>query len=286
MDNNLINTLVSIENRYSPIIEILERKSEYSQLYKGFMTFQSEVNPNPDILFLGINPGNGAFNEKNNFSNEIIFPKRLISDANYLDDLKLDWLKKGVSRGEFIKKKWHAYDWFKNEEKINNSFPARMIELLILYTEKLHAEKNLSRKDIIDVIENKIQSKVVYSNIYPIATESTKQLNEIINKLSKEKDIEKIIGINVKATPSNIKNFFRQRTIDFINELNPKTIVLLGHTAYKDLTLFNDYKGHKMIKKIIQLRKNDQKKYKIISFSRQGNWSTLIENIATAIIED
>jgi hypothetical protein len=289
MDTNLINKLTGIKNRYSDIIQILENNSEnskYKKIYKGFMTFQSEVNPNPDILFLGINPGYGAFNEENNFSKEIIFPKRIISDANYIKELKLDWFKKGVSRGEFIKKKWFAYDWFENSKKINNSFPARMIDLLFSYTEKLHPDKKSKRNEIKEIIENDIQYKIVYTNINPIATKSIKELNDIINKLSKEKDIEKIIGCNDKATPNDIKNFFRQRTIDFINEINPKVIVLLGHTAYQNLTLLNDYKGKKVIKNHIQLRKNDPTKYKIISFSRQGNWSTLIDNITTAIIED
>lgn len=289
MDKNLIEGLTQIENRYLPIIEILENKSEYKELYKGFMTFQSEINSNPDMLFLGINPGDGAFNEnnkKNSSSKKIVFPKRIISEAAYLKDLKLDWFKKGVSRGESIEKKWFAYDWFENKKKINNSFPARMIELLYSYTEKLHPDKKTRRKDIIDIIENQIQNKIVYTNIYPIATKSIKELNEILNKLSKEKSIEKIIGSNDKATPSVLKNFFRQRTIDFINEINPKVIVLLGHTAYQDLTLLNDYKGKKVIKNQIQLRKNNPIKYKIISFSRQGNWSPLINNITKAIIED
>lgn len=288
MNKNLIGELIQIENRYLPIIQILENKSEYKELYRGFMTFQSEINSNPDILFLGINPGDGAFNENNNkkSSKEIVFPKRIISDAAYLKDLKLDWFKKGVSRGEFIQKKWFAYDWFENKEKINNSFPARMIDLLYSYTAKLHPDKKSQRNVIVKIIENEIQNKIVYTNICPIATKSIKDLNGIINKLSKEKGIEKIIGSNDKASPSALKNFFRQRTIDFINEINPKVIVLLGHTAYQDLTLFNDYKGKKMIKNQIQLRKNDPTKYKIISFSRQGNWSPLIDNITTAIIED
>lgn len=289
MNKNLIEELTQIENRFLPIIQILENKSEYKELYKGFMTFQSEINSNPDILFLGINPGDGAFNEKNKKNNslkEIVFPKRIISEAVYLKGLKLDWFKKGVSRGESIEKKWFAYDWFENTKKINNSFPARMIDLLYSYTEKLHPDKKSQRNVIIEILENEIQNKIVYTNICPIATKSIKELNEIINKLSKEKGIEKIIGSNDKASPSALKNFFRQRTIDFINEINPKVIVLLGHTAYQDLTLLNNYKGKKVIKNQIQLRKNDPTKYKIISFSRQGNWSPLINNITKAIMED
>lgn len=161
-----------------------------------------------------------------------------------------------------------------------------MIDLLFSYTEKLHPDKKSQRNEIIEIIENEIQHKIVYANICPIATKSIKDLNEIINKLSKEEGVEKIIGNNGIATPGALKNFFRQRTIDFINEINPKVIVLLGHTAYQNLTLMNDYKGKKVIKNHIQLRKNNPMKYKIISFSRQGNWSPLINNITEEITED
>lgn len=289
MKENLIKELTRIENRYLPIIQILENNSEYNDLYKGFITFQSELNYNPDILFLGINPGDGAFSEINNkkkFPEKIRFPKRIISDPAYLKDLKLDWFKKGNARGEFIEKKWYAYDWFENAKKINNSFPARMIELLYSYTEKLHPDKKTQKKDITDIIENDIQNKIAYINIYPIATKSIKELNEIINKLSKDKNIGSIIGNNGYITPISLKNFFRQRTIDFINEINPKVIVLLGHTAYQVLTMQNDHKGKKVIQKKITFRKNDTTKYNVISFSRQGNWSSLIDIITTEIIED
>lgn len=276
----IIKNLIEIENRYLPILEILEEKSIYKGLYKGFITIQSKLNYNPEILFLGINPGDGAFVEAVNEKKGL--PKRILSNTDYYS---LDWLKKGTCRAESKEKKWVKYNWFEKTKKINNSFPVRMIELLESFAKKTNINKPFNEKELVDVIENEIQNKIVYTNICPIATTSIKELNQILNLLSKEKDIDRIIGSNVKTTPSILKNFFRQRTIDLINEINPKVIVLLGYTAYQDLTLLNDYKGEKVIKRQIKLRKNDQTKYKIISFSRQGNWSPLIDNITKAIIE-
>lgn len=285
MDNYLIEELIRIEDRYLPIIQILENDSKYKDLYRGFITFQSKISSKPEILFLGINPGEGAFRELNpKMVLNPKFPKRKIETAN-LHTLNLDWSKKGNARGESIEKKWHSYEWFENTKKINNSFPARMMDLLYSYTEKTNQVKKLEKREIIAIIENDLQNKIVYTNISPIATKSVTELSKIYNLLSKEKNISELIGITDKVTPALLKNFFRQRMIDIINTLNPKIIVSLGHTTYHELTQLNDFRNSKVIKVEVKLRKNDPTKHKIISFSRQGNWSPLINEIATAITE-
>lgn len=282
MNENLIEELVKIENKYLPIIKILEINPVYKELCKGFITIQSKINHNTELLFLGINPGDGAFKELRSTDG---FPKRIISDPVYLKNLNLDWFKKGNSRGEFIKKKWYGYHWFEKTKKANNSFPSRMIDILYSYTEKLHPNKKHDPKKLIDLIENDVQNKIVYTNIYPIATVSIKELKEIFNLLSKETNIGDLIGTKDKVTVAMVKNFFRQRIIDTIYVLNPKVIVLLGHSAYQDLTLLNNYKGTSVFKSEVKLRKNDSRKHKTISFTRQGNWSPLTDSITTAIVE-
>lgn len=277
----ITENLIKIENKYLPIIELLETKEEYKALYKGFISIQSKINYNPDILFLGINPGDGAYNQhiKNNKGSIL---RRVISDEIYLNNLNLNWLEKGNCRGEFINKTWHAYNWF-DDKKINNPFPKRMMDLLQSFTKKSNLNKILTKDEIINLIENEVQNKIVFNNLYPIATKNTTDLNKILNKLSKEKEIIQILGNENNLQV--LKNFFRQRTIDFINEINPKIIVFLGHTAYSDLTLRKNHKDKKILVEEIAFRKNENKKYKIISFSRNGNWSTLINEIADRIIE-
>lgn len=271
----MIDKLIQIEKLYLPIIEILEKKDEYKELYKGFISFQSKLNYNPDILFLGINAGEGAYNE---YKEKNL--RRVINNQDYLKNLSLDWFKKGNCRGEFIEKTWFTYNWYDKTKKINNSFPTRMIDLIISFTKKTNQEKEFTEKELVQLIENEIQNKIVFNNLYPIATKSTKELNDILIKLSKEKEILQILNTENKNNLKVLKNFFRQRTIDFINVIDPKVIVFLGHTAYNDLTLKTNYKGKKILEEEIQLRKNAEKKYKIISFSRQGNWSTLINEIS------
>lgn len=53
MNENLIEELVKIENKYLPIIKILEINPAYKKLYKGFITIQSKINHNRNYYFLG-----------------------------------------------------------------------------------------------------------------------------------------------------------------------------------------------------------------------------------------
>ena len=272
------NKLIEIENRYLPIINLLEKSSKYKEIYKGFITLQSKINKNPDILFLGINPGEGASKEER--SNNL---RRTITTTN--NKQELDWLKKGVCRGEFVGKTWFAYNWYDKNKKVNNVFPARMIEILISYVKKQNILIELTEKNLINEIENNLQNKIMFTNLYPIATKSTKELNQILIHLSKETDISEILSNDTPNKLTALKNFFRQRTIDFIKEINPKVIVFLGHTSYNSLTLKKNYKEKKIFIDEIHLRKSDTEKYKIISFSRVGNWSPLINDITDKLIE-
>jgi hypothetical protein len=275
----MIENIKNIEKKYLPFIEIIEQSSHYDKLYKGFITFQSKLNENPDILFLGINAGEGAFKE---YKEKNL--RRTILNEENVQNLKLDWFKEGNCRGEMLGSKWKAYQWYETTKKINNSFPARMVDLLILWAEKSNENKEIDKKQIIETVENEVHEKIIFTNLYPIATKTTNELNKILSMLVNETELLKNLGIepNIKS----LKNFFRQRTIDFINELNPKTIVFLGHTAYNELTLKTNYKGSRVLKDEIIFRKNDTKSYKTVSFSRQGNWSGLLNEVVNKILEN
>ncbi len=274
----MIENVKKIEKKYLPIIEIIEQSSNYEKLYKGFITFQSKLNDNPDILFLGINAGEGAFKE---YKEKNL--RRTILNEENVQNLKLDWFKVGNCRGEMLVNKWNAYQWHETTKKINNSFPARMVDLLLLLTKKSNHNGELDKQKIIETVENEVHEKIIFTNLYPIATKTTAELNKILSMLVTETELLKDLSIepNIKS----LKNFFRQRTIDFINELNPKIIVCLGHTSYNELTLKTNHKGKKIITDEIMFRKNDIKSYKIVSFSRRGNWSSLLNAVVNKIVE-
>jgi hypothetical protein len=283
MKNKTIENIQNLEKQYFPIKEILENSEKYKGLYKGLISIQSKIANNPDILFLGINPGEGAYIEINQKSKKNKFPERLISNNDYLSSIELDWLKKGVSRGEKIKGNWFAYEWYERDKKINNSFPSRMIDLLYFLGESKLGKGLDSKSEIFTKKFNEeITDKIVYTNINPIATKSTTELEKIITLLSKEESLKNHWKPDKqnRITKSIVKNFFRQRTFDLINILKPKVIVCLGNTVYSELTYRKIGNKSKVFTSKYNVRNIE---YNMVTFSRSGTWSPLLKEVSIQI---
>jgi hypothetical protein len=270
--------MIEIENKYLPIIELLEDKiflESIKREYRGFITANNPNITKARILFIGINPADGAFNELNpkynseqNGNNEIKYPNRLFSNSNYT---QIDWLKDGNARGEKIVKTWQAYKWFETGKKINNTFVKRMIEFFITFY------GNINKSNYAE-IENRINSEIFYWNLYPIATKTTKELDIILKKIVSTK-----IQLNGKVTTNmdDLKNFFRQRTIDLIEKIKPDVIICLGNQAFKELTNSNpklDLKDSN-VQFDTKFRIESNEIYKVYNVSRNGNWEEKIKNL-------
>jgi len=276
--------LKEIENKYLPIIEILEDKIFLESIkseYKGFITANNPNISNVRVLFIGINPGDGTFKELNPKYNsqkdhidKVNYPKRLFSNSEHS---QIDWLKNGNARGEKINKIWHAYKWFETDKKINNTFVKRMIEFFKSFYE-INNNSNFAE------IENKINSEIFYWNLYPIATKTTKELDNILKKI-----VLRRISLNSKniANKSDLKNFFRQRTIDLIESIQPEVIICLGNQAFKELTNSN-VKLHleDNTKSFdVKFRIKSDKTYKVYNISRKGNWEKKIIKLGQELRE-
>ena len=85
-NDELIDKIITIEERFKEIVKVLEEKElvkdfSYRELYKGVISIQSKITFEPEILFIGINPGCGAFTKKNYKTGKTYyFPKELISE--------------------------------------------------------------------------------------------------------------------------------------------------------------------------------------------------------------
>lgn len=258
-----------IEEKYLPIIEMLEDESFLKTIedeYRGFMTASNSLISKPKVLFIGINPGDGAYKELNQKNGPIKYPKRLFSDNKTNAN---DWLKDGNARAKF--NPWKACKWYERNEKVNNVFPKRLVEFFFSYY-------NINKESNYDEIENKINSEIFYYNLFPIATKTTNELDSILKKI-----VSKRLTLNGKQieTIDNLKNFFRQRTIDVIENIQPEIIICLGKQSFKVLTWSNQsIDAEDATKRYdMKLRENDEKEYPVYVVSRNGNWEDRIKKL-------
>jgi hypothetical protein len=267
MEKNLVEKLIKIESKFLKVIDILEEKGilekdlKYQKLYKGFISIQSKIIKNPRILFLGINPGEGAFNQKNfKLKTTHFFPKDLFSEKT-----NLNWLKYDNAR--------EKGEWFETNKKIKNKFPKQFLDILFNVYGKTEFKNIESQKRFID----EITDKIVYTNICPIATKNEFELKKIYTKLSKEKDLK-------KHWNGTVENFFKQRTIDLILLLQPKLIVCAGKSVYKSLFSSKPLKNESAFLSTEIIKRQDKiYPVEVITFSRKGAWDT--KKISKLIIE-
>lgn len=272
----LLDKCKIIEEDYSIIIDYLEEK-RYEE-YKGFQTFNSAIMHNPEILFIGINPGPGAFNEANKGKlNDFIYPNRLAGSLK-----ELDWYKPGNARGYSMAKRWIPVDWYRRDiKKINNIFVRNMINLLYETAGRLSPDWAMEQNSsTLPPWHDSFGKKIMFMNLYPMATVSTKGLYTILNHMAKESCLESCWeGIDGRLDNWKIRRFFIRHVNQTIQLLQPKRIVCLGMSAYNDFMLRSEkrqlVKGEKTIGAI---------KYPVIGFSRKGAWGARVKNISQMII--
>jgi len=276
--DELFREYLKIESKILPIKDYLENNkndNRYNSIYKGFITHFGPVIYNPEILFIGINPGEGAFIENHNNGIKTT-PVRLF---NPKERIELDWFKDGNARAN--KKKWKAYKWFERDKRINNIFVANMIDLLYFIAEEQNGDSHTKDVNKPNWYES-FGQRIMFTNLYPIATKNTYDLKNILNNLSKEKELskywEEALRNEKKINDWIVRKYFIKRIYELVKLTAPKIIVCQGLSSYNDFT-FSSANG-----KIIVNTEKKNVDCPIIGFARNGNWSSLIPEIAKEII--
>jgi hypothetical protein len=291
---NILKQYTEIEDRIFPIKEFLlnnQNNSKYNKLFKGIITLQSPLIYNPEILFIGINPGDGAYKELNNKENnsEIIIPLRMLGE-NEQDFRELNWFQTGNARGEHIhgSKSWIGYKWFQRDKKVNNSFPANLIDLLYHIGNEKYSKSSETRhfdNNSIPFWFNDLGQKIMYTNLYPISTENLNDLNKMLNSLGKEKDLsplwKKHLGNSKRINNWTVRKFFIRNAEDLVRITKPKIIVCMGLSAFNDFSY-----SHQKNKKIVYAEKRlDDDVFPVIGFNRKGSWKHIVNEVALKIKE-
>ncbi|HEY3370670.1 MAG TPA: hypothetical protein VGK10_07475 [Prolixibacteraceae bacterium] len=293
-DEELFLKYHEIEKKIIPIKDLLENskdRREYKGLYKGITTVQSPLVFQPEILFIGRNPGDEDYNSLNPAENHT--PLRMIG-ADEMGLNQLSWYEKGNSRaGKNIWKKWVEYEWYQRNQKTNNPLAKNMIDLLYEVA-KLKFPKEYKHQKY---HHNKAPfwyedfgKKIMYTNLYPIASSTINDLNQIHRSLAIEKDLQHLWeeSRNNEKYLNNwtVRKYFIKRVEELIDLIQPKIIVCIGITALNDLT-YSDNTGSKIY---LKEKRSGDLKIPLLGFSRRGNrrgqWNGLIPQLAREIVEN
>lgn len=276
----IIDKYIEIEKKLIPIKDLLLSKidnEKYQRLFKGFITENGPIINSPDILFIGINPGAGAYISANNSdkTNELIYPVKLTTGKNN----ELFLFEKNNAYGGVYNKKWNSFEWYQRDKKVNNVFTKRMIDLIDNFARlqyPLQYEQSPWNNNEPPFWYNDISKQLMYINLYPIATTNTSDLHKIFNLLCKDKDILAHFGVK-SITNWKLRLEFISIVDEFIKLVSPKVIVCLGNQA------FNDFNYTRMKDKTFFAEKYN---IPVVGFTRRGNWSPLIPKVSELIVNN
>ncbi len=189
----------------SPILDyIKENWGEYRE-FMGWKDLNSPLIQNPQILFVGINPGPGRYRSWNNgkkWADHVLPP-----DLGTPWRSSIGWLTANNARAYPDGK--DAMWWDKNARR-HNLLPHTMCRLLC---EIYEAErKTLSHEDLTKFFNE----HVMVTNISPLVTEDLNSLKRLYHKLDKSspwKDVESI---------------FLEHTLRLVDLVHPSLVVYLG----------------------------------------------------------
>ena len=169
MENSLdatVSSFIEYQNQFSSIIEKLKEGHQNGRFadWKGVITVNGPVIYQPEILFMGINPGPGLYNETNYRNNDNKVPFRILTgDSNlYRDEsaYPLSRLAFGLGKGEFVKgEKPEWYDTFGKEIMFMNVCPLATDNLNQL--SRLKKELGINEwKDIVKPVRTLVRDNI------------------------------------------------------------------------------------------------------------------------------
>lgn len=272
----LNNAYAQIERSLEPIRTFIEKKLDDETIkknYKGFITLQGPLVHNPEILFLGINPGQGAYVE-HQLQNKEGYPVRVF-DPN--SPLSLDWYKNGNARGRMNNGQWVGYKWYERSKQINNPFVANMIDLLYAISAIRKPDDQIALRDgeQPDWYED-FGKRLMFTNLYPIATTKASDLDPIFSLMVKHPETKSLFGEKGRLRKWDAQLFFISRVEQLIGLVKPKVIVCLGIQSYNDFTYTSEKKKDRVFKTV-------KGNIPVIGLDRSGNWSGSIPLLAKEI---
>jgi hypothetical protein len=225
-ESAIISHFILYQNSFFSIIEKLKDGYQNGRFkdWKGFITINGPVVFQPEILFVGINPGPGLYNEINCNDNGNRVPFRILNGVgSYYRDESVFPLRKPIYRSDgktialdwFIKSNYRDESaWYGLKTKPGNNFVGNMIKIICKVAYGLG--KGELKKGVKPEWYDTFGKQIMFLNVCPFATNNLAQLNLLKKELGVDewKDIVMPIRVLVK---------------EFVK---PKVIVFAGVAAY------------------------------------------------------
>lgn len=206
---------LKIFETFKPVLDDMHSHWSLYPEYLGWFDLGSPIFEQPDILFVGINPGPGRFRLWNY--------KKPKESQKIPDDFptpwrsELHWTKDGVAR---------EGKWYDKSSRHRNLFPNTLCELLVRIYRPYFPE--YSREMLTGVFQQRIMS----TNLFPMVTIDKSKLDKLLKKY---KDVS---NNHTDITTLCISNFAK-----LIDLVSPKLVVLLGKTLEMKLKSVIEEKG-------------------------------------------
>ncbi|MFI3240826.1 MAG: hypothetical protein R3Y22_09650 [Bacteroidales bacterium] len=209
------NIFYEYEKSFDKIIEKLITLN--NPLWRGFITVNSPIVENPDILFIGINPGDGLFKEQGKVAFRTtqlyseLFPfdrdDYSVENLKFRDDgqIELDYF----TDGNYTDGVWYNC-------RCKNQYVSNMLKIISKVAEYKTGEHFI--KGVKPKWYDRLGKSVMVMNINPIVTKDVADLKTLMKAINVDNWQDIILPLRILVRDT----------------IKPKTIVFMGVSAYCD----------------------------------------------------
>lgn len=234
---DLYKEFYGLENEYRPLMdELTYNQGNYKKTgYKGWVWLQSKLIYQPDILFIGYNPGQSKGGVK-----DFYFPITGERQFACFEDNNAYYnYPRELATGLPTR-------WYERNQPQNNDFYVQFLDIIWRCAEELYSNGCIQKKSKVPQWFKTVEEKVSFINLYPMATKSINILTSLLKEIY-EKHPEIILGLydekpreEKKKQPIlidyEIKFPFIYRVQKIQKWMEPKLTVCLGTGTFEDFT--------------------------------------------------
>ena len=284
MKNDLLKKYLEIESIYKPWLDLLQNsvnketdKSVEFKTFKGFQTLRGRLVKRPLVLFIGLNPGPGRYNEKNKVPESLKGPGRYNEKNKVPEPLKGPRSKLFCFNPGALSKSgyWWEYEYHKNQ-KIHNSYVRKFVKLMCFLADELGLkELEICGMKGSNEVSNGwlwsewIQNMVMCTNLFPFSTTNESDLKKLLYEMkdSPNAPCESYKGKKLWEFENEV---FVKPMKQLIQLVEPQVVVCLSKKVFHNLT--DDGNKTKVDENGLLFCDNEKYRNYIGIHRRQGWW--------------